>query len=138
MKDLYQPSKLLSKKEFEKIEKALAHAWCKETATFGNEDKQWSSQNPAYGQCMVSSIIINDLFGGKLVYDKVNHHYWNELPDDTWQDFTRRQYKNKVDFIVNRYKTKDDVLSDEYAIKHNAKGRYELLKQKFLNAYNNS
>ena len=135
MKNLYQPSKILSKEEFEKIGKALLPSWCKETATFGNVRKRWSINNPARGQCMTTACVINDRFGGKLVYDRTNHHYWNQLPDGTWQDFTRIQFKSDVEFVVTKYKTKEEVLSDEYALKYNAKGRYELLKQKFLKNY---
>jgi hypothetical protein len=137
MKNLYQDSKILSKEEFEKIGKALEKSWCKETATFGNITKTWSNLNPAYGQCLMSAVVINDLFGGKLVYDRTNHHYWNQLPDGTEQDFTRIQFKKGIDFVITKYRTKEEVLSDDYAIKHNANKRYKLLKQKFLKAYEN-
>lgn len=131
MRNLYQPSKILSKDDFLKISKALAKSWCQETATFADVTKKWSKDNPSYGQCLVSAAIINDLFGGKLVFDRVNHHYWNELPDGTWQDFTRVQFKNKTNFVVTKLKTKDEALYDEHGIKNKTADRYLLLKQKF-------
>lgn len=133
MKNLYQESKILSREEFNKIEEALRKCWCEETSTFANADKeQWLEKNPARGQCMITASVINDLYGGVLIYDKVNHHYWNQLPDGTWQDFTREQFKDKVNFVVTKLKTKEDALFDEYGIKNNANGRYLLLKQKLL------
>lgn len=135
MKNLYQPSKILSKEEFEKIEKALEKSWCGKTATFADMQNKWSEDNKARGQCLVTAVIINDLLGGKLVYDRANHHFWNELPDRTWQDFTRSQFKNGKVFSVTKYKTKDEILYDEHAIKNKTAQRYKLLKQKFQAAY---
>jgi hypothetical protein len=135
VKNLYQPSKLLSKSEFAKITKALEKSWGEETATFADVKKKWSKDNPPRGQCLVTAVIINDLFGGKLVYDRIHHHLWNELPDGTWQDFTRKQFKTKTALVITKYKTKNEVLSDEHAIKNKTANRYKLLKQKFEEIY---
>jgi hypothetical protein len=135
MDNLYTPTKILSKDEFKKIANAFKKSWCKETATFGNVEKRWSAKNPPHGQCMVTACVVNDFFSGRLVYDRINHHYWNEFPDGTWQDFTREQFKYEVNFVVAKYKTKEDVLTDEYALRHNARRKYELLKQKFEQNY---
>ena len=135
MKNLYQPSKLLNKKEFEKILRSLEKSWTQETATFADTNNKWSKDNPPRGQCLVTSIIINDLFGGKIVYDRETHHFWNELPDGTWQDFTRSQFKNETSLTITKYKIKDEVLSDDHAIKNKTVDRYKLLKQKFEETY---
>ena len=135
MKNLYTPSTLLTKSEFLKIERALQRSWSEKTAVFARDEDEWSEQNPAKGQCLPTAALINDLFGGKLVYDKANSHYWNELSDGTWQDFTRVQFADEVRFKVKKLKAKSEALNDSHAIKHGSKRRYELLKQKFLKNY---
>jgi hypothetical protein len=134
VKNLYQPSKVLSKREFDKISKALEKAWSFETATFADPLKKWSKENPPRGQCMVTAVLIYDLFGGKLVYDRLNHHFWNELPDKSLQDFTRSQFKTETALTMTKYKTKEEVLSDRHAVKNKTLQRYNLLKQKFEEA----
>ena len=113
----------------------MEKSWREETATFANPKKKWLKSNSPRGQCLVTSVLINDLFGGKIVYDRTNHHFWNELPDKTWQDFSRSQFKTETPLKITKYKTKREVLSDEHAIKHNTAGRYLLLKQKFEEVY---
>lgn len=135
MRNLYQTSRLLSKDEFKKIEKALEKTWSSETATFADTTKKWDKNNPPRGQCMTTAAVINDLLGGKLVYDKTNHHYWNQLPDGTWQDFTGKQFKTKVKLVVTKLKTIREVLTDEYALKNNVKEKFTLLKKRFQENY---
>jgi hypothetical protein len=135
MKNLYQPSKILSKQEFDKISEALKKSWSLETATFADASKKWDKDNPPRGQCMVTAVLIYDLFGGKLVYDRTNHHFWNELPDKSIQDFTRSQFKTETALSMTKYKTKEEVLTDEHAIKNKTKERYNLLKSRFQKAY---
>ncbi len=135
MKNLYSPSKLLSKQEFSKIIRALEKSWSAQTATFADTTQKWSSSNPPRGQCLVTAVLINDMFGGKLIYARENHHFWNELPDKTRQDLTRNQYKTPQEFVITKYKTKDEVLNDEYALKNKTKDRYNLLRQRFRENY---
>lgn len=54
------------------VRAALKIAWSLETAT------QWSQENPAYGQCNVTSAVVHDLFGGEILrtrYPEVWHYY---------------------------------------------------------------
>lgn len=134
MKNIYQPSKILSKEEFKKIEKTFEKAWSRETTYIDVLDK-WSEDNKALGQCAVTTIIIHDLYGGKMIYDKVNSHYWNELPDGTQQDFSRCQFKDERVFNKTRYKTKQEVLYDENGKRKQTAKKYRLLKQRFMEIY---
>lgn len=43
-----------------KIRAALAQAWSLETA------KQWTAQTPAAGQCNVTAVLIQEMFGGEI------------------------------------------------------------------------
>ena len=54
----------------------------------------WNSRNPAWGQCAVTALVLQDEFGGELVRGLVNgvSHYFNRLPDGTDLDLTREQF----------------------------------------------
>ncbi|WP_092183423.1 YunG family protein [Bradyrhizobium sp. cf659] len=43
------------------VQRALRRSWSLSTAS------QWTSYNPAAGQCNVASLLIHDLFGGELL-----------------------------------------------------------------------
>ncbi len=56
----------------------------------------WSSRNRAWGQCAVTALIVQDLFGGVVLRGFVNgiEHYWNRLPNEEEVDLTRAQFAN--------------------------------------------
>lgn len=129
MKNLYTPTLLLSKKDFQKLEKAFTRAWSKDT-TYPDVKNEWSEKNRAYGQCAITALIIYDLYGGRLIYDKDNFHIWNELPDGSQQDLSRSQFQEKRIFTIYKYKTKDEVLYDENGQRTQIVKRYQLLKKR--------
>ncbi|OGC99906.1 hypothetical protein A2701_01835 [Candidatus Amesbacteria bacterium RIFCSPHIGHO2_01_FULL_47_34] len=131
MKNLHQKSDLISPEMISNIEKTLVIAWSKETADPDSQDK-WTDRNRALGQCAITSILIYDLFGGRMIYDKANFHIWNELPDGSQHDFTRSQFIDERVFSIYKYKTKDDILYDDRGKKTNIELRYKLLKNNFL------
>lgn len=133
MKNLYQPSKIVSLEEFAKIEKAFEKAWSLET-TYPDIKFKWSKSNKALGQCAPTALIVYDMFGGRLIYDKATFHIWNELPDGTQQDFSRIQFQEDREFSIYKYKTKEDVLYDKTAQRTDMVKRYTLLKQRFQQA----
>jgi hypothetical protein len=137
MQNLYTSSKILPEEKFKKIENIFHKIWNKDT-TFYSVADEWSVKNKALGQCAVTSLIIFDLFGGKIIYDKPNFHVFNELPDGTWQDFSREQFKDERVFSVTRYQTKTDVLKGETAVKNNTKQKYMILKNRFDELFKNS
>lgn len=137
MNNLYQISKLLSKQDFEKIEKALKNSWSKET-TFPDTKDKWSEENKAFGQCVPTALVIYDLFGGRMIYDKANFHIWNELPDGTQQDFSREQFIDEREFNIYKYKNKEDILYDETGKRTQILRRFQIFKKKFDKALETS
>lgn len=131
MKNFHQKSDLISKEMIARINKALEKAWSRETVDFESRE-QWTEENKAFGQCAVTAVLIYDLFGGRMIYDKSNFHIWNEFPDGTQHDFTRSQFTNERVFSVYKYKTKDDILYDERGRKNNISEKYQKLKHRFL------
>ena len=84
------------KPSFDDVLKALRDSWSLEST---EEPENWTPSNPSRGQCGISSLIINDYFGGKLVLwkvfvgeEQVGFHYSNELPDGTPIDSTGNQF----------------------------------------------
>ncbi|MEZ9473792.1 hypothetical protein AB4172_01485 [Vibrio splendidus] len=80
----------------DEVLKALQDSWSIEST---DEPENWTQSNPSRGQCGMSSLIINDYFGGKLVLwkvfvgqEQVGVHYSNELPDGTPFDSTGDQF----------------------------------------------
>lgn len=73
------------------LREALAQAWARETSA---DPGGWSSSNPAWGQCAVTALIVQDMFGGELLRCKVDStsHYWNRLPSGEELDLTRHQF----------------------------------------------
>jgi hypothetical protein len=103
---------------------ALRASWDADTAQLWQETWHWST--PARGQCAVSSMIIQDAFGGNLLRGLTSSgivHYWNELSDGTWVDSTRSQFADD-ELIVQFQRAPDEYL---WRFRGTVE-RYELLK----------
>lgn len=81
------------------ITTALQRSWSAETAF---DAAEWSETNRARGQCVVSSLVVQDYLGGELIRFAVDEgdvhetHYMNQLPDGTVVDTTASQYATPV------------------------------------------
>ena len=79
----------------EELIAALESSWSKETS---NSPAEWSVDWPARGQCVVSSLIVQEYLGGELqkltsIFNgQLEAHYRNILPDGTLLDTTISQY----------------------------------------------
>jgi hypothetical protein len=113
----------------ELIENALRKAWSKETCYLPDQEK-WSSQNPAFGQCAVTALIIQDFFGGEILYCVHYHHYWNRLPNGEEIDLTRSQFGDDVKPCVDKVVPREYILESESAKKVKTLERYLLLRNK--------
>lgn len=81
------------------IVKALEASWNYDT-TF--DASEWTPENPSRGQCVVSSLVVQDYLGGELLRYTVDEnnlhetHYLNQLDDGTIIDTTGKQYDEPV------------------------------------------
>lgn len=80
------------------IEEAIRACWGADTA---EEDDGWTPDNPARGQCDVTSLVVHDIFGGELLAaevfrngEPVEAHMWNRLAGGVEVDLTRGQFRN--------------------------------------------
>jgi hypothetical protein len=94
----------------EDLRQLLLSAWQADTS-FAPD--QWSAANPALGQCAVTALIVQDLFGGELMRGCLDEgsHYWNRLPNGQEVDLSSGQFG--VDPIISGVepRSRDYVLS---------------------------
>ncbi|MBB4764130.1 hypothetical protein ACFQFC_07920 [Amorphoplanes digitatis] len=82
----------------ELLRTTLLTAWGPDTCD-PHDLADWRPENPSRGQCGVTALLVQDLFGGELVLGevlvdgvKVGHHYWNRLPGGRDVDLTADQF----------------------------------------------
>ena len=123
------------KPDISHITEALRASWSPETSTWGED---LPVDNPARGQCAVSSLVVQDFLGGDLFRVRANgdgideKHYYNVLDDGSVIDTTREQYQGKVvsltpapvDLEGKYVSIREKVLDNE-----DTRKRYELLRQ---------
>lgn len=71
----------------------LEQSWQKETA-YPSCQPEWVNNDPSYGQCAITAMLVHDMFGGTIHKIRVNGggtHYFNQL-DGTYVDLTREQF----------------------------------------------
>lgn len=132
----------MNKPSIQQLTQALHSSWGADTCF---DTSEWTEGNAARGQCTVSSLIVQDYFGGELLRYQVNEgdlsekHYCNVLDDGTVIDTTGSQYKNPVNLRVKPVdlgeftSVRNRCLSDE-----NTKRRYELLKSRVVLVLDNT
>ncbi len=105
----------------DKLKILLSKVWSKETSATPTE---WSNANPARGQCAITALIVQDLFGGKLVRGIVcgESHYWNRI-DSSDVDLTLSQFPEPSFEGERCYRDRDYILGFPETAK-----RYELLR----------
>ena len=100
----------------------LRQSWSIETG------RHWRRDNPASGQCGVTALIVNDLFGGSILKTDVNGawHFYN-LIDGRRVDFTMSQFSSPIFY--------DDVPSArEEALLDCSSEQYDLLSSRVRSA----
>lgn len=112
---------------------AIKSSWSPQTCYSASE---WSDDNPARGQCVVSALVLQDYCGGSLRKFQTTYkgleesHYANVLPDGTEVDVTRSQYPADLELVEVDIDLKGyDSIRDKLFAKANTRARYELLKR---------
>ncbi|MGQ0679899.1 MAG: YunG family protein [Actinomycetota bacterium] len=82
--------------ETARLSEIFQRCWSKETSL---DPQGWTPDIPAWGQCAVTALIIQDIRGGSLMKCRVGHvsHYWNLLPGGVQVDLTREQFGSEFD-----------------------------------------
>ncbi len=118
--------------EIEVLKQLLSLSWEKETCSPGLRS-EWNKENPSLGQCAITALIVNDMFGGKIMRCMASSgsHYYN-LIDTQIIDLTVEQFLGEIpDYDNGEERTREYLLSNQ-----NTKNRYLLLNkhlQKIIN-----
>lgn len=120
----------MGSKVIEQIEAALRRAWARETAYPGVQN-EWSVKNPAWGQCAVTALLIQEMFGGELLENEEHNHIWNTLPDGSQHDFSREQFQTDTDLSTYKVRTRESTLESPGALKAKTAERLAHLRQRF-------
>lgn len=97
----------------DEVQSALRKARSLSTAS------QWTANNPAAGQCNVTSPLIHDLFGGELLKTPLpaGDHFYNRIGSRRY-DFTASQFDQPIvymDLPANRVDAEQGATRDELA-----------------------
>ena len=81
-------------KTIEELLNLLFKSWSKESSS------KWSKENPANGQCGVTSLVVYDLLGGEIIKTKLEDswHFYNRI-DGAYYDFTESQFNENPIYI---------------------------------------
>jgi hypothetical protein len=96
----------------------LRRCWSVETSS------KWLPDNPARGQCSVTSLVVQDIFGGEILKTPVGPfwHFYNRVGETRW-DLTVSQFDAPIPF--------DDIpASREEALADTSVEQYQLLSRR--------
>lgn len=101
-------------------------AWSKETCV-PSVRENWSKENSSIGQCAITALVINDIYGGKIMRCMCagGSHYYNYI-DEKIVDLTVDQFDNIIpDYKNSAERTREYLLSND-----DTKSRYLILLKK--------
>ncbi|MFK4508345.1 hypothetical protein LPJ38_20905 [Bradyrhizobium daqingense] len=78
----------------DEVQTALRKAWSASTAS------QWTASNPAAGQCNVTALLVQELFGGDLLKTPLpaGDHFYNWIGGVRY-DFTASQFDQPIAYM---------------------------------------
>lgn len=82
------------------LDRALRASWAADTASPDDVD-DWHPDNPSWGHCDVTALVVQDLLGGEMVMAEVyvadgsqrGYHWWNKLASGLELDLTLEQFR---------------------------------------------
>jgi len=110
--------------QLKNLESYLLQCWSIKTSS------KWTPENPYKGQCGVTALVVNDLFGGDILKTKVENqwHYYNFILGHRY-DFTAKQFVSIPDYqdiLSNREEAYSDTNEYQYGQLKDSMGK-ELL-----------
>ncbi len=127
------------KVSIDRLINALGASWTKDSCF---DASKWSPDNPARGQCVASSLVVQDYLGGDLRrYDVTlpggshEKHYCNVLEDGTEVDTTRKQYTFPVTLSIDPVNLKSyRTVREKRLAEEETRKKYERLRDR-VSAY---
>ena len=112
----------------ENIQKVLLECYSKDLC-YPKVQNEWNDENKCLGMCAITSLIINDYFGGdicKIHVDEIGHYF--NLVEDKIIDLTSSQFNHEIDYKDYQIIDRQKILTDD------TKTRYHILKSKLIKA----
>jgi hypothetical protein len=108
----------------DELERTIRSAWSAETSS---DPTHWTATNPAWGQCAVTALVVQDEFGGQLERTTVCgiSHYFNRLQDGRVVDLTLEQFDEPRSSGVGERRDRSYVLGFP-----DTRRRYDLLRDR--------
>ena len=89
---------------FSTVGAAIRRAWAASTSY---DPEEWRYDNPAWGQCASTAIVLWRIYGGEVMrcYASLPGgaeilHYFNRFPDGTMVDMTRQQFPDGTEYTL--------------------------------------
>lgn len=104
--------------------RAISLVWSAETSS---PTGVWSPAHPAMNHCSVTSLVVQDYFGGEILCTKTvgGNHFYNLIGTVKW-DLTASQFLEPIPY--------DDLLtSRDSALADTTNEKYALIKQRLAN-----
>ena len=111
----------------ENIKEILSECYSKDLC-YPKVQNEWNDNNKCFGMCAITSLIINDYFGGNIckIYVEGISHYYN-LIEDKIIDLTSSQFNCDIDYKNYQITDREKILTDD------TKNRYNILKETLVN-----
>ena len=112
----------------ENIKNVLLECYSKDLC-YPKVQNEWNDKNKCFGMCAITSLIVNDYFGGdicKIHVDGISHYF--NLVEDKIIDLTSSQFNHEVDYKDYQIIDRQKILTDD------TKTRYHILKSKLIKA----
>jgi hypothetical protein len=104
----------------------IAGCWKRSTSY---DPEGWTAVNRAWGQCAVTALVVQDLFGGVVLRGLVNgiEHYWNRLPNELEVDLTRGQFSEIHEESAVIQVSRESILASDWTTR-----RYQELRRRVM------
>lgn len=87
--------------------------------------ENWNENYKYFGMCAITSLVVNDYFGGKIckIYVDGISHYFNLINNEI-VDLTSKQFDNQINYVNYEIIDRNKILTED------TKHRYNLLREK--------
>lgn len=109
------------------IQKVLLECYSKDLC-YPKVQCDWNENNRCFGMCAITSLIINDYFGGdicKIYVDGISYYF--NLIENNIVDLTKDQFNREMDYKDYKIMDREKILTDD------TKNRYITLKARLIN-----
>lgn len=113
----------------------LRESWCKETA-YPSCQAEWVPNDPSYGQCAITAMLVYDMFGGTIHRIRVSGggtHYFNKI-NGQYLDLTIEQF-DLYNISVN-YEPNEEMDRKYCGKNKDTQKRFELLIKRIAEKVN--